>query len=37
MNQVTLERIAKLVDEMLRKGVPKDVVQPIIDWIRDQP
>lgn len=36
MDKVTLDRIAMLIDEMLRKGVPKDVVQPIINWLMDQ-
>lgn len=36
MNRTTLDRIAMLIDEMLRRGVPKDVVQPIIDWLKDQ-
>lgn len=36
MNKQTLDRIARLCDEMLRRGVPRDVVQHVVDWIMDQ-
>lgn len=31
-----LDRIAVLADEMLRRGVPPEVVQPIRDWLNSQ-
>lgn len=33
---VTLDRVAMLCDEMLRRGVPLAVVQPLIDWVYAQ-
>ena len=29
-------RIAMLLDELLRRGVPLKLLQPIIDWMDDQ-
>lgn len=31
-----LDRVASLCDEMLRRGVPLPVVQPVIDWVYAQ-
>jgi hypothetical protein len=36
MDRMTLDRIAMLCDEMLRRGVPLAVVQPVIDWLDEQ-
>lgn len=32
----TLDRVAMLCDELLRRGVPAEAVQPIVDWIDEQ-
>ncbi len=29
-------RIAMLLDELLRRGVPRELVQAIVDWMDDQ-
>lgn len=36
MDQVTRERIAMLCDELLRRRVPRSVVQHVIDWLDAQ-
>lgn len=36
MKQIALDRIAMLLDELLRRGVPSDVLQPVIDWLMNQ-
>ena len=36
MNRTILERIAMLLDELRRRGVPEDVMKPIINWLMDQ-
>ncbi len=36
MKQSTLERIAKLLDELRNRGVPPDVLEPVINWLMDQ-
>jgi hypothetical protein len=33
---MTFDRIAMLCDELLRRAVPRDRVQPIIDWMDEQ-
>lgn len=33
---VTLDRVAKLCDELLRRGVPAEAVQPVVDWMDEQ-
>lgn len=30
------DRIAALCDELLRRGVPREVVQPVVDWFDAQ-
>ncbi len=30
------QRVAMLLDELLRRGVPADLVQAIIDWMDEQ-
>lgn len=36
MDKVILNRIATLLDELLHRGVPANVLQPVIDWLMDQ-
>jgi hypothetical protein len=36
MKQTILDRIAMLLDELRRRGVPQDVLQPVINWLMDQ-
>jgi hypothetical protein len=31
-----LERIAMLLDELKRRGVPADLLQPIVKWLMEQ-
>ena len=31
-----LDRVAMLCDELLRRGVPRDAVQPVVDWLNQQ-
>lgn len=33
--RMTLDRIAALCDELLRRGVPLAVLQPVIDWLEE--
>jgi len=35
-DKMTLDRVAMLLDELLRRGVPIEKVQPAIDWLADQ-
>lgn len=36
MSGPTLDRVASMCDEMLRRGVPAHIVQPTIEWIDAQ-
>ena len=36
MRQIILDRIAMLLDELKRRGVPPDVLEPVINWLMDQ-
>lgn len=36
MKQIILDRIAMLLDELKRRGVPPDVLEPVINWLMDQ-
>ena len=31
--KLTLDRIARLLDEMSQRGVPDELLQPIRDWL----
>ena len=34
--RMTLDRIAMLCDELLRRGVPREVLKPVLDWLDGQ-
>jgi hypothetical protein len=34
--KTTLDRIAMLLDELQRRGVPADLLQPLIKWLMEQ-
>ena len=36
MKQIILDRIALRLDELKRRGVPPDVLDPVINWLMDQ-
>ena len=36
MDHQQRERVAKLADEMLHRGVPRELVQPIANWLDTQ-
>jgi len=33
---MNLDRVALLCDRLLGMGVPRDAVQPIVDWLNEQ-
>ena len=36
MDRLTKDRIAKLLDELLRHGVPTHLIQQIVIWMKSQ-